>query len=59
MTKINRFNSTIMYIGQNEKWTLIGIEPRTRGVEEMVAHFVSFFNKRSPTQVVRFGGGQC
>jgi hypothetical protein len=44
MTKINRFNSTIMYIGQNEKWTLIGIEPRTRGVEEMVAQLVSFFN---------------
>ena len=26
MTKINKFNSTIMYIGQNERRTMIGIE---------------------------------
>ena len=28
MTKINKFNFTIMYIGQNEKVTVSGIEPQ-------------------------------
>jgi hypothetical protein len=28
MAKKNKFNFTIMYIGQNEKWTIIGFEPR-------------------------------
>ncbi len=53
MTKINKFNSTIMYIGQNEKRTMIGIESRNpRSRVRRLSHYTMSCDYNIVTTVV-------
>ena len=54
MTKINKFNFTIIIIGQNEKWTMIGIEPRNpRPLGRRPSHYTMYYDGRIVTTLVR------
>jgi hypothetical protein len=53
MTKKNKFNFTIMYIGQNEKWTVIGIEPwNGKSEQRCLNHYTMSFDSGAVTTLV-------